>query len=68
MSEIRTVRLWYIRQTDKARLYSKLPPSRNPGPADQIWIPHSVVEGRTIYPTGEHHLRIQEWFCEKEGL
>lgn len=61
------IRLWFIRETDKARLYSKLPPERHPGPGDQIWIPRSVIEHATKFGA-EHHLTIADWFAEKNNL
>ena len=62
------IRLWFIRETDKARLYSRLPPERNPGQDDQIWIPRSVIEHATKFPDGEHHLTVTDWFAEKNNL
>jgi hypothetical protein len=62
------VRLWLIRETEKAVLYSKLPPDRNPEQSDQVWIPRSVIESRTKFPTGEHHCVITTWFAQKENL
>jgi hypothetical protein len=59
------IRLWFIRETDKARLYSKTPPGRAP---DEIWIPRSQIEHCTKFPTGEHHLTVTDWFAEKSGL
>jgi hypothetical protein len=61
-------RLWFIRETAAAVLYSKLPPDRHPGPEDEVWIPRSVIEQRTKFPTGEHHLTVVEWFAEKQNL
>lgn len=61
------IRLWFIRQTDKARLYSKVPPERNPGKEDQVWIPLSVLEHVTKRGN-EHEVTMADWFGEKENL
>lgn len=60
-------RLWFIRETEKACLYSKLPPERNPNPEDHIWIPRSVIEHR-LKLGNEHHLTITDWFADEEDL
>lgn len=62
------IRFWFVKQTDKARYYSKLPPERNPGAADHIWIPLSIIEHTTKYPTGQHIVELPEWFVERENL
>lgn len=61
------IRLWFLRETDKARLYSKLPPERNPTKEDEIWIPRSVIEYATKFGN-EHHLTITDWFADKNNL
>ena len=68
-AEAMNIRLWLISETDKARLYSKLPPERMPDPkTDYVWIPRSVVNHTLKLANGEHHLKIEDWFAEKEGL
>ena len=62
------VRLWFIRETDKARLFSRLPPERKPGKQDEIWIPRSVIEHQLKFATGECHLKVTDWFAEKNNL
>lgn len=62
-----TIRLWFISDTDKARLYSKIPPSRNPAKDDMIWIPLSVIE-HTTKRQDEHHVKLAAWFVEARGL
>lgn len=59
--------LYFIRETPLARLYSKLPPERNPGKEDQIWIPRSIVEHTTKMPHA-HIVTLPEWFVVKENL
>lgn len=62
-----TLRLWPIRETTKARCYSRTPPDPKREP-DEVWIPISVIDGVTRQVNGEHHVRVQDWFVEKEGL
>ena len=62
------VRLWFVKETEKAVCYSKVPPERHPGPEDMVWIPRSLIEQRTKFPSGEHHLTVTDWFAEKEKL
>lgn len=69
MSEsTQTVRLWFERETELARYYSKVPPERHPMIGDFIWIPRSIIEHTRKFPSGEHHLTLPIWFVEKEGL
>ena len=58
------IRLWFLRQTEKARLYSKTPPDRG---IDEIWIPLSIVE-HTTKRGNEHVVKLPDWFIEREGL
>lgn len=62
------IRLWFIRETDKARLYSKLPPERHPEDSDRVWIPRSLVEHTTKYANGQHVVDVPDWFAERENL
>jgi hypothetical protein len=62
------VRLWFIHETEKARLYSKLPAERNPTQEDQIWIARSLVKHTSKEPSGLHILDIEDWFAEKNNL
>ena len=59
-----TMRLWLLRETEKARLYSKTPPDRE---EDPIWIPKSIVE-HTTKRGNEHDVKLPDWFIEKNGL
>ncbi len=62
--------LFFIRQTDKARLYSKINPSarsRVPDETDLIWIPLSVIE-HTTKRGQEHDVKLPDWFIEARGL
>jgi len=64
------LRLWLIRETDKARLYSKVPigePGRDPEESDQIWVPRSIVV-HTTKRGNEHEVDLPDWFIEKNGL
>ena len=61
------VRLWLMRETAKARLYSKVPtksPGRNVEQSDQVWIPKSIVE-HTSKVGDEHVVKLPDWFVEK---
>lgn len=62
------IRLWFIREPDKARLYSRLPPERHPEIEDQLWIPRSVVSHTSKEPSGLHIVDVEDWFAEKEWL
>lgn len=67
------IRLWLLRETETARLYSRLPKDRRDrlkigDKSDQIWIPRSVVEHQTKFADGERHLTLPNWFAEKNDL
>ena len=59
-----TVRLWFVRETAKARLYSKVPPDRYGGPEDEVWVPMSIVEHTTKRGV-EHMVKLPDWWIEK---
>jgi len=62
------MRFWLIRETEKARLYSKLPPEKYHGDKeDEIWIPKSIIE-HTTKRGNEHELKLPDWFIEKNDL
>lgn len=63
-----TVQLWFVRETDAARLYTKIPPSRNPGKRDEVWLAKSQIEGTVKFPDGRHEVKIPEWMAEKKGI
>ncbi len=42
------VSLWFIRETDLARLYCKLPPSRNPSKEDELWLPNAGLKSHFL--------------------
>lgn len=68
-----TAKLWFVRQTESARLYSKLPRSRNPERSDEVWIPISQIEHTTRHPSqGEewpvHIVKIPDWLAEKHSI
>lgn len=67
-SEPTEVNLWFVRETEKARLYSRIPFEREPGPSDHIWVPKSLVEHTTKFPNGLHVVRLPLWFAERESL
>ena len=68
MIERCTISLWFVKETELARQYSKLPPERHPEQSDYVWLPKSQIERTTKFPTGEHHLVLPLWLVEKHGL
>lgn len=60
------IRLWLVRETEKARLYCKHN-RPNPDKADCVWIPRSIVEHTSMRGT-EHTVDLPDWFVEKEKL
>jgi hypothetical protein len=61
------IRLWFIKESTKARYYSKVPLTRNPQDSDKLWIPLSVVE-HTSKDGNEHTVTLPDWFIESRGL
>ena len=67
------MRLWLIRESEQARLYSTLPPGRHPvtdphdPDCDVIWVPKSIIE-HTTKRGAEHDVKLPDWFIEKVGL
>lgn len=63
------IRLWFMKETEQARLYCKFDPARgsNMLASDMIWIPKSVVE-HTSKRGIEHTVELPDWFIEKNGL
>ena len=65
-----TMRFWLIRETEKARLYSKVPTgstARDVADSDTLWIPKSVIE-HTTKRGNEHEVKLPDWFIEKNDL
>lgn len=66
-------RLWLLRETEKARLFSRLPKERRDrlhrdDHSDEVWIPRSVIEHQTKFANCECHLTVADWFAEKNDL
>ena len=62
------MRLWLLRETEKARLYSKVPHEKYQGDKeDELWIPKSVIE-HTTKDGNQHDVKLPDWFLEKNGL
>jgi len=62
--------LWLIRETQLARLYSKVPTNasaRLVEESDMLWVPKSIVE-HTTKRGNEHDVKLPDWFIEKNGL
>jgi hypothetical protein len=60
--------LWFVRESPKARLYTKVPPDRYPTEEDEIWVPRSIVEHTSKMANGMHIVTLPNWFIEKNGL
>ena len=61
---------WLIRETEKARLYSKVPTNKTARlveESDMLWIPKSIVE-HTTKRGNEHDVKLPDWFIEKNDL
>jgi hypothetical protein len=63
--EYRRVRLWQVRQTDKAVLFKT--------PDRDVWVPRSQIKHISRNPPGADGLSectvdVTEWFAEKESL
>ncbi len=52
------IRLNFIHETDKARLYEDKE-------HEEFWIPRSVVSSTTKFPNGVHELNIEDWWWNK---
>lgn len=66
------IRLWLIRETEKARLYCKFAPHPDLGfsnaeDGDKVWVPRSVAE-HTTKRGAEHEVELPDWFVEKANL
>jgi hypothetical protein len=62
-----TIRLWLVRETDAARLYSTTPTDDAAREGRKIWIPRSIVEHTSKYGS-EHQVKLPDWFIQKENL
>lgn len=62
-----TITLWLLRETEKARLYSRTRLSNFGSSIDSIWIPKSIIE-HTTKRGNEHDVTLPDWFMEKENL
>lgn len=69
------VKLWAVgKETNAARLYSRLPSSRRPHGTDHVWVPISLIEHVQRWPVKdgeewpEHILTVPDWFAAKENL
>lgn len=70
-NDTREVVLWFIKDTDKARLFSTLPKG-NPN-AHEVWIPRSVTLHVSKDPAVPNEyqrcvVEVEEWFLEKNNL
>lgn len=61
------ITLWLVRETELARLYSKIPPERHSEKSDEVWIPKSVVE-HTSKTSSQHTVTLPDWFVQKAKL
>lgn len=53
-----TIRVKYIRETDKAILYTFKDGS-------EIWIPKSAIKSKLKWPDGNQEVRVEEWWWNK---
>lgn len=56
--------LWFVRETEKARLYSTTQLERQ---GRRIWVPKSIVE-HTSKHDNAHELELPDWFVDKNDL
>lgn len=61
------MRLWLIRESEQARLYSKTDPSDPHREIDEMWVPKSIIE-HTTKRGNEHDVKLPDWFIEAKGL
>ena len=61
------IRLWYVRESSAAVLYTTVPPERHPGELEEVWVPKSIIEHRTKRDR-EHLVTLPCWFIERKGL
>lgn len=60
-------RLWLVRETDLARLYSKIDPANPAREPDEVWVPRSIIEGCRKQGR-EHYVTLPDWFVEKNRI
>ncbi len=63
--ETRKVKLWLVRETDKARLFCTATPGTTN--AREIWIPRSITHSLSK----DHEtcvVEVEDWFLEREEL
>lgn len=67
--ETRIITLWYLDESEKAFLYSRIKTAPDAGVIieNQVWIPKSIVEHRTKLGN-EHDVKLPEWFLDEKGL
>lgn len=66
------ITLWLIRSTEKAFLFSRLPPEKYTEKEDEIWIGRILVENIIKMPEQDGmrlcDVKLPEWLIEKENL
>jgi len=78
MSDTASILLWHVKDSEHAHRYCKLRDSRSPGAdvpdnPNYLWVPKSIVEGRTKIPAQDeeraiHFVKLPDWFIERENL
>lgn len=61
------MRLWLIRETEKARLYSTTDPADPHREVNELWVPKSIIE-HTTKRGNEHDVKLPDWFIEARKL
>ena len=61
------MKLYFIRETDKARLYSTTDTSDPHREVNELWVPKSIIE-HTTKRGNEHDVKLPDWFIEAKGL
>ena len=62
-----TLRLYFITETEKARLYARKP-KEQAAPSDRVWIPKAQCLSTLRFPNGLHEIEVSDAFAEWKVL